>query len=327
MSTMWAAPGREQVFDAVTTRAVPQQPVPFLGVQPTLYPPFGVPQTPYPLFGVPPIPYPTFGVPPTPYSLFGAQSLMSPFASMYGVQQNPYSFFGAPHITSTLGFPATGIPTAGAWASPISPLTHPLAHTMLNLQPLTSTFGMQPTMIPPIGPLAALAGGQEPFLGAMMGTLPFNIPGMVPSAIPFPTPGLHPALASLLGTQHLQIPGATQQHTALSAPVSFLLAQISLKEAANRLSDNTIKERIIAGVNEAIHRYTEDVAGVTLHPWLKAVPGGAPWVYPIVSELVLIAHRYPEARLRDEILTVASQILQKSLAPTTGEGGEGGRHR
>ena len=335
MSTMWAAPGREQVFDAVTSRPVPQQPVPFFGVQPTLYPPFAMPQTPYPLFGVPPFPYPTFGVPTTPYSTFGmpttpwgmgAQSLISPFTSMYGVHQNPYSLFGAPQIAPMLGIPPTGLPTLGPLASPVSPLAHPLAQAMLNLQPLTSTFGVQPTTIPPIGPLAALTGMQEPLLAAMLGSAPYSIPGALPSVLPFPTPGLHPAFASLLGMQHLQAPGMLHQHMALSAPISFILAQISLKEAASRLSDNTIKERIISGVNEAIHRYVEDLAGVTLHPWLKTVPGAAPWVYPLVSELVLISHRYPEASLRNEILNVAGQILQKSIAPTTGEG-EAGRHR
>jgi hypothetical protein len=267
-------------------------------------------------------------VPPTPYWGLGAQSLISPpLTSLYGTHLNPYATFGAQHIAPMLGIQPTGIPTLGSMASPVSPWINPLTQAMPHLQPLTSAFGMQPTAFPHIGALAALTGMQEhPLLTALTGTLPFNIPGMVPSAIPFPTPGLHPALAAILGTQQFQMPGVMQQHAALSGPVSFLLAQISLKEAANKLGDNTIKERINTSVNEAINRYIDDLAGVTLHPWLKTVPGAAAWVYPIVSELVLISHRYPEARLRDEILNVAGQILQKSLSPTAGEG-EGGRHR
>src|SRR5579885_2782724 len=94
MSTMWAAPGREQVFDAVT-RTVPPQPVSPFGVQPTLYPTFGVPTVPAPFFGVPPTPYPFFGVSPMPYAPFGYQ----PVAPIYGTHPLAQATLGAPQIT------------------------------------------------------------------------------------------------------------------------------------------------------------------------------------------------------------------------------------
>lgn len=321
MSMMWASPGREQVMDAVT-RTVPQQPVQPFGVQPTFYPTFGVPPTPYPLFGVPPTPYPTFGVPPTPYPPFGYQ----PFSPMYGVHPMAQALFGMPQIAPTFGAQPTAIPAIGPLMSPISPLMHPLAQAMLNLQPLTSTFGIQPTQIPGVGPLGGLIGLQEPLLAAMMGSVPSPIPGLIPSAAPIPTPWLHAALAPGLGAQHLHIPGLAHQAT-VAAPVSFLLSQLSLREAASKMTDDAMKERFIASINESTNRFIDDLAGVTLHPWFKAGPGAVPWVYPVVTELALTAHHFPEGSVRNEILRIASQILQKSLAPTISEGGEGGRRR
>jgi hypothetical protein len=359
MSTMWAAPGREQVFDAVT-RTVPPQPVSPFGVQPTLYPMFGVPTVPTPFFGVPPTPYPFFGVSPMPYAPPGYQ----PITPIYGTHPLAQAMVGAPQITPTFGIQPTMISPIGSLMAPLTPVAHPLAQTMLNvhplasmagvqpqmsmaapflthplaqvmqgIQPLTSMFGIQPTQVPGFGLPGGQIGLQEPLLAALMGTMPAPIPGTIPAAIPAPAPWLHAALAQHLGMQypHLlgmqQLPGLTHQ-AAIAAPVAFLLSQISLKEAASKMSDDAMKERLIANINETTNRYIDDIAGVTLHPWFKAGPGAAPWVYPIVSELALIAHRFPEGTIRNEVLHLAGQVLQKSMAPMAGEvGGEGGRRR
>lgn len=173
----------------------------------------------------------------------------------------------------------------------------------------TSPFGMYPTqMMNPMPSAAYPVFGMHPAYTAGMGSpFPYQMPGI--SQTSFPTMAVPP------GT----VPGMTSLPIPLSAPASFILAQISIKEAASRLADEGTKERIIASINEATNRFVDDLAGVTLHPWFRGGPGALPWVYPIVSELSLIAHTFPEGNLRQEVLNTASQLLQRSMTPMTGE--------
>jgi hypothetical protein len=101
----------------------------------------------------------------------------------------------------------------------------------------------------------------------------------------------------------------------------MLLSQLGLREAAARISDEALKQRVIEGINDTLDRTIEGVAGITLQPWFG--PGAQYQIYPVVAELGLMAHRYPEGPLRIALLTIAGQILHKSLAPTE----DGGSHR
>jgi hypothetical protein len=204
-----------------------------------------------------------------------------------------------------------------AWASP--PL-YGRDQLMEAVQPTISPipnppFGLYPAQMMGAIPSAAYPGfGMYPAYMAGMGTpIAHQMLGMAPTTIPTMAgiPG------SITGVPPLPIP--------LSAPASFLLAQISLKEAASRLGDEAVKGRVIASVDEATNRFVDDLAGVTLHPWFRGGPGALPWVYPIVSELSLIAHTFPEGTLRQEVLNTASQLLQRSMTPMIGE--EHGRRR
>jgi len=189
--------------------------------------------------------------------------------------------------------------------------------------PLYGREQVMDTVSPITSPIANPLFG--PYQGHMMGMAPH---------IPYPAFGINPAYMTgmfpptaypTMGVPPVPIPGLTPPPTPLSAPVSFLLAQISLREAASRLGDEAVKERIIANVNEAINRYVDDLAGVTLHPWFRGGPGALPWIYPIVSELALIAHTFTEGSVRQEVLNIASHILQKSITPIAGE--EHGKRR
>jgi hypothetical protein len=201
-------------------------------------------------------------------------------------------------------------------------------------------LGVPPVPIAPINPY-----GVSPF-GMPLGAFPqVPMPGIVP-----PTP-IGPSAVSPFGTQLGTPLGATPQApipafgTPLGVPqapigpinpygllpppspsatvVPFLVSQIALREAANRLGDDAVKARVITGANEAIERTIEDVAGVTLPPWLKTMAPA--WVYPTAVDLAMLAHSYPEGPVRGELLNVAGQILSKGLAPM-GEG-QSGSHR
>jgi hypothetical protein len=167
--------------------------------------------------------------------------------------------------------------------------------------------------------------GISPF-GVPQGISPFGvplapIPGVVPPPAPIPSVGMPPG-TSPFGVPSAPIPGAIHPLHPSSAATAFLLGQIALREAATRLGDEALKGRVITDANQAIARAIDDLAGVTLHPWFKAV--ALSWVYPTVTDLAVLAYTVAEGALRTELLNVAGELLRKGLTPS-GEGtGRGG---
>jgi hypothetical protein len=134
--------------------------------------------------------------------------------------------------------------------------------------------------------------------------------------------GVHPAQALGLDLQMAQAPITGLGGHAISPVVTLLLSQLGLREAISRIGDEALKRRVTENVNEAIDRTIEGVSGMTLHPWFG--PGAQFMIYPIAAQLALVAQRYPDSAVRDGLLTIAGQILQKSIAPT---GEAAARHR
>jgi hypothetical protein len=145
---------------------------------------------------------------------------------------------------------------------------------------------------------------------------------MVPQApapyMGMPALGLHPAQALGLDMQMTPSPMAgLGGHAAVFPVITLLLSQLGLREAVSRIGDEALKQRVTASVNEAIDRTIEGVSAMTFHPWFG--PGAQFTIYPIAAQLALIAQRYPDGAVRDGLLNIAGQILQKTVAPT-GEG-------
>jgi hypothetical protein len=152
-------------------------------------------------------------------------------------------------------------------------------------------------------------------------------PYMAPQApVPYmgmPALGLNPVQALGLDMQMTPLPiGGLGGHAAVFPVITLLLSQLGLREAVSRIGDEALKQRVTISINEAIDRTIEGVSGMTFHPWFG--PGAQFTIYPIAAQLALIAQRYPEGAVRDGLLNIAGQILQKSVAPT-GEGS--GRHK
>lgn len=223
--------------------------------------------------------------------------------------------------------PATGIDARVPVAAP-PPAPIPGFVPLVPLAPAPiPPFGIAPFGIAPFGtPQFGLPPAPVPAFGMPLGAPPSPIPMMglppAPIAPPFGAPqfGIAP-FGMPLGVPPAPVPGVIPPVLPVSAVASVLLPQIALKDVASRLGDAALKGRVIAGLNEAITRSIQDLAGGTLLPWSGV---GAPTgVYPVVASLALLAHTLPEGAMRAELLDLAGQLLQKGLAPT-GEGPTGG---
>ncbi len=245
----------------------------------------GLMPLPLPQVGVPQFQAPYLGVPPTAMPYLGVPQFQAPYL---GVPPTPVPFLGVPQFQA----PYLGVP--------------PLPFPQMGIHPAQAAYLSVPQF-------------QAPYLGVPQ----FQAPYLGVPPLPLPQMGIHPAQALGFGTQ--MTPWAITGHAgpAISPVAAMLLSQLGLKEAVSRISDNALKERIINGVNEAIERSVEGFAGMAFHPWMG--PGAQLMTYPIATELALIAHRYQDGAVRNELLNIAGQILQKSTAHTGGEGGR--RHQ
>lgn len=175
-----------------------------------------------------------------------------------------------------------------------------------------------------IHPAQALGFGVSPLTTPLMGIPPVPAPflSMPPLGVPsVPAPflgvpplGVHPAQALGFGMQTAHWPITGLGGHAISPVAATLLSQLGLREAVSRIGDDALKQRVITGINEALDRTIEGVSGMGLHPWFG--PGAQFMIYPIAAELALLAQRYQEGEVRNALLTIAGQILNKSIAPT-----------
>ena len=201
-------------------------------------------------------------------------------------------------------------------------------------------MGFPQAQIPYLGvpPQFMAAQAQVPYLGVPQ----MGIPQMGYQQTGYPQPGVpqmgyQPTGFPQLGYPQLGFPqtqalGLDMQTTpwatvgfgghAISPVVATLLSQLGLREAVSRIGDEALKQRITNSVNETIDRTIEGLSGMTLNPWFG--PGAQYMIYPIAAQLALIAQRYQDGVVRNALLDISGQILQKSIAPT----GEGtGRHK
>ncbi len=243
-------------------------------------PPLGYSQLGYPQLGYPQPGYPQPGYPPAPVPFMGVPQL--------GFSPLGYPSAPAPY----LGVPPQAFPSAPAPFIGMPPLGYPqLGYPQLGYpQPGYPQPGYPPAPVPYLGvppqafPPQGIPAAQA--LGLGMPTTPWQ-------TTPWQTAGIG--------------------GHAVSPVVSMLLSQIGLREAVSKIGDDALKQRVTDSVNEAIDRTIEGVSGMTLQPWFG--PAAQFTIYPIAAELALIAQRYQDTAVRNALLTIAGQILQRSIAP------------
>ena len=137
----------------------------------------------------------------------------------------------------------------------------------------------------------------NPFLGGGGGGIP---------------PSTHPeAMMSSPGIARLGLPGLGLEPNPSPwvSAVSSLIAVISLREVASKMPDGQVKIGLSKRVDSAISSFIDDCG--TKHPgwpW----PGPPPWAYPIASELAVAANTITEGNVRNEVLQVAGQIIERA---------------
>jgi hypothetical protein len=99
--------------------------------------------------------------------------------------------------------------------------------------------------------------------------------------------------------------------------VAFLVTTVSSKDAAANMSNKEAAQQIIAAANAAISEYIDGDDICPPWPW----PGPPPWLSVIASELTLVANSLQEGTLRNNILQVAGQVLDRSQAVGAGTAG------
>jgi hypothetical protein len=119
--------------------------------------------------------------------------------------------------------------------------------------------------------------------------------------------------------------------------IQYLLHHIALKELAYGMKDEKLKTNIVAASNRAVTEFGDFVCGSNFLPpgyvawrlglvglWAKPLPlpGDDPDHWPkrsdaaqrISSALTLVAHTYPAGSMREAVLEVARQLIEKDYA-------------
>ena len=97
-------------------------------------------------------------------------------------------------------------------------------------------------------------------------------------------------------------------------PVSYMVSLLSLKEVIDKLPEGHLRQGFSKRIDASIADILEDWCGTKPRPrppwpW----PGPPPWIFSIVTNLTLVANSLQEGRLRNEILDIAGQVVQKSF--------------
>ena len=96
--------------------------------------------------------------------------------------------------------------------------------------------------------------------------------------------------------------------------IAYLVSVLSLKDVIERIPDGHMQQNFSQRIDATIADILDDWCGTKPRPWPpRPWPGPPPWVFSIVTSLTLVANTLQEGRLRNDILDVAGQVVQKSF--------------
>lgn len=104
-------------------------------------------------------------------------------------------------------------------------------------------------------------------------------------------------------------PGAEPNPSPWRYAVRSVVAVISLREVTAKMADGTAKAELSKAIDSAIAQFIDD-CGTKYPGW--PWPGPPPWVYPIASELALVASSITQEKVRVEVLEVAGKVIERA---------------
>jgi len=93
--------------------------------------------------------------------------------------------------------------------------------------------------------------------------------------------------------------------------VGQLVQAVQAKDLAARLPKG-LQEQTVRSATAAIADILDDWCGTPPRKWPWPWPGPPPWIWDIASELSAVANSLPAGSLRDGIIDVAAQVVQKA---------------
>jgi hypothetical protein len=92
--------------------------------------------------------------------------------------------------------------------------------------------------------------------------------------------------------------------------VGAILSAIRMKEVAQRMEESELSSTLTARSDRFISEVIDDFCGTKPRPW----PWPPPWVLRAVDELALAANSFEEGSMREEVLRVAGQMLERAAS-------------
>jgi len=92
--------------------------------------------------------------------------------------------------------------------------------------------------------------------------------------------------------------------------IGQLVQAVQAKDLAHKLP-KAQQEQVMRSATAAITEVLDDWCGTPPRKWPWPWPGPPPWVWEIASELSMIANSLSAGSLRDGLMEVASQVVQK----------------
>lgn len=93
--------------------------------------------------------------------------------------------------------------------------------------------------------------------------------------------------------------------------VGQLVQAVQAKDLAAKLPRG-LQEETVRSASAAIAEILDDWCGTPPRKWPWPWPGPPPWLWDIVSELTAVANTLPAGSLREGLMEVAAQAVQKS---------------
>jgi hypothetical protein len=95
--------------------------------------------------------------------------------------------------------------------------------------------------------------------------------------------------------------------------LSELLSEVSFRGVAERMPEGEEQNRLRERYGHRVSEIIDDFCGTS---WRRPIPipGPRPWVLPAVEQLAAAAHSLQEGSMREEVLRVAGELMQKALS-------------